>query len=142
MFTKDELRDPQQRSERKTEGRSLSIVRIYLRRRSRKTGGALARLFAPSLARHLVEQALVSGVLYATATLGEFGFVQKAKRVAYPSVEVAVETLPSCVELVAPAEILERFLSSHHAELDDATIVLLDGVEVSLTSLEALGART
>lgn len=121
-------------------GRPLSIVRIYLRRRSRKTGGVLKRMFSPQLARHLVEQALKSGVLYATATLGEFGFVQQAKRVAYHSVEVAVERLPSCVELVATADVLERFLSAHRDELDDATIVLLDGVEVSLTDLGSLGA--
>lgn len=96
-------------------------------------------MFSPQLARHLVEEALKAGVLYATATLGEFGFVQKAKRVAYQTVEVATETLPSCVELVAPAETLERFLSAHRAELKDATIVLLDGVEVSLTDLASLG---
>lgn len=121
-------------------GRPLCILRIYLRRRERRHGGLLARLFAPQLARHLVEEALTSGVLYATATLGEFGFVQKAKRVAGHSVEVASETLPSCVELVATAETLERFLSTNRAELDDATIVLLEGIEVGVTDLSDLSS--
>ncbi len=121
-------------------GRPLAIVRIYLRRRSQKTRG-FRSLFARPLSRYLVEEALKSGVLYATAMLGQFGFVQGAKRVEYDSVEVSVETLPSCVELVAPPETLERFLASHRNELEDATIVLLDGVEVSLTDLASLGQR-
>lgn len=127
--------------ERVARGRPLAIVRIYLRRRSRTTGGVLRRMFAPSLSQHLVKEALKSGVLYATAMLGQFGFVQGAKRVEYESVEVAPETLPSCVELVAASNVLEAFLAAHRAELYDATIVLLDGVEVSLTDLGSLGAR-
>lgn len=90
-------------------GGPLSIVRIYLRRRSRKTGGAI-------------------------------GFVHGAKRVSEQAVEVSVETLPSCVELVASPDVLEKFLSAQRAELDDATIVLLDGVEISLHSLGDFGA--
>lgn len=123
-------------------GRPLCIARIYLRSRARKTGGAFRRLFSPPLARHLVEQALKDGVLYATATLGEFGFVQGAKRVSHSqqSAEVSFETLPSCVELVATPRVLEKFLSRHRAELDEATIVLLDGIEVTPASLGDLGA--
>ena len=131
-------RDRPKPAERK--GRPLSIVRIYLRRRERKSGGLFRRLFSPQLARYLVEHALKAGVLYATATLGEFGFVQKAKRVGYQTAEVATETLPSCVELVATQEVLERFLAAHAAELDDATIVLLEGLEIRLTDLQSIGA--
>jgi hypothetical protein len=76
----------------------------YLRRRSCWTGAVLKGMFSPQLARHLVEQALESGVLHATA------------------------------------DALERSPSAHRDELDDATIVLLDGVEVSRTDLGSLGA--
>lgn len=112
--------------------RPLCIARIYLRRRTgKRRPGLLGWLFPPSLARYLAEQALKFGVIYATVTLGHLGFVQGAKRVDEDISEIPPDTLPTCLELVAPKSVLEAFIAAQREDLKDATIVLLEGIEIS-----------
>ena len=117
---------------------SLSVLRIYLRRRSSKPGrGFWGRLFGRSLSYDLAERALKAGVTYATVTLGHAGFVPGAKRIVADISEVPPTTLPSCVELVAPADVLEAFVAANQDELADAVLLRLDGVRVTLRGASA-----
>lgn len=116
----------------------LSVLRIYLRRRSSKPGrGFWGRLFGRSLSYDLAERALKSGVTYATVTLGHAGFVPGAKRIVADISEIPPTTLPTCVELVGPAAVLEAFIESNRDELADAVLLRLDGVGVSLRGVPA-----
>ena len=117
---------------------SLSVLRIYLRRRGSKPGrGFWGRLLGRSLSYDLAERALKAGVTYATVTLGHAGFVPGAKRIVADVSEVPPTTLPSCVELVAPADVLEAFVAANQDELADAVLLRLDGVRVSLRGASA-----
>lgn len=117
---------------------SLSVLRIYLRRRRTKPGrGFWGRLFGRSLSYDLAERALKAGVTYATVTLGHAGFVPGAKRVVADISEVPPTTLPSCVELVAPVDVLEDFVTANRDELADAVLLRLDGARVTLRGTSA-----
>jgi PII-like signaling protein len=117
---------------------SLSVLRIYLRRRGTKPGrGFWGRLFGRSLSYDLAERALKAGVTYATVTLGHAGFVPGAKRIVADISEVPPTTLPSCVELVAPVDALEAFVTANRDELADAVLLRLDGVRVTLRGTSA-----
>jgi hypothetical protein len=75
--------------------------------------------------------------VYATVTLGHAGFVLGAKRIAADVSEVQPTTLPTCVELVASAEVLEAFVAANGKELVDSILLRLDGVEVSVHGISA-----
>lgn len=114
-------------------GRPLAILRIYLhRRRDKRRPGLLGRLFPASLTHHLAEEALRAGIPFASVTHGNVGYVRGATRVAHGGGEIEPEALPSCVELVGGKELLHAFVQRHDKDLDDATLVLLEGVEVSV----------
>ena len=109
----------------------LSVLRIYLPRRSGKRGpGIWGWLFTRSLSYDLAERALKAGVLYATVTLGHAGFVRGAKRIVADVSDAAPATLPTCVELVAPASVLDAFVAANEADLDEAVLLRLDGAEL------------
>jgi hypothetical protein len=77
------------------ESRPLSVLRIYLRRRTIKAGpGFWRRPFGVSTARHLAEQALRAGAVHETITLGHMGFVRGARRVWVDVSDVPRGTLP------------------------------------------------
>jgi PII-like signaling protein len=115
---------------------ALSILRIYLRRRSTKPGrGFWGRLFGTSLSYHLAQKALQGGVQYATVTLGHAGFVPGEKRVVADISEVPPTTLPTCVELVAGPTVLDAFVEANRDDLADAVLLRLEGVAVSLGGL-------
>lgn len=117
---------------------SLSVLRIYLRRHGTKPGrGFWGRLFGRSLSYDLAERALKAGVTYATVTLGHAGFVPGAKSIVADISEVPPTTLPSCVELVAPVDLLEAFVTANRDELADAVLLRLDGVRVTLRGTSA-----
>lgn len=116
----------------------LGVLRIYLRRHGAEPGrGFWRRLFGRSLCYDLAERALKAGVTYATVTLGHAGFVAGAKRVVADVSEVPPTTLPSCVELVAPADVLEAFVAANRDDLADAVLVRLDGARVTLRGASA-----
>lgn len=110
----------------------LSILRIYLRRQAvHASGGFWGRLFGRPFAHDLAERALKGGVTYATVTLGHVGFVSGAKRLVGGVSEVQPGTLPTCVELVGSAEVLEQFVAANDDELADAILLRLDGVRIA-----------
>lgn len=118
--------------------KSLSVLRIYLRRRGSKPGrGFWGRLFGRSLSYDLAERALKAGVTYATVTLGHAGFVPGAKRIVADVSEIPPTTLPTCVELVGPGAVLEAFVDANRDELADAVLLRLDGVNVSPREIPA-----
>ena len=113
--------------------KSLSVLRIYLRRRGSKPGrGFWGRLFGRSLSYDLAERALKAGVTYATVTLGHAGFVPGAKRIVADISEIPPTTLPTCLELVGPGPVLEAFVEANREELADAVMLRFDGINVSL----------
>lgn len=115
----------------------LSVLRIYLRRRSMiKVPGVRGWFKRKSLSTHLVEQALKVGILYASVTLGHVGYVHGAKYVAETGPEAPLGLLPSCVELVADREVLDAFVDAFGHELMDAVLVRFDGAAVSLSAME------
>lgn len=116
----------------------LSVLRIYLRRRNSKQGhGFWARLFGRYLSYDLVERALKAGVTYATVTVGHAGFLPGAKYMVADISDVRPMMLPTCVELVGPAAVLEAFVDANRDELADAVLLRLDGVGVSLRGVPA-----
>jgi Uncharacterized ACR, COG1993 len=111
----------------------LAILRIYLhRRRDKSRPGLFGRLFPSSLTRHLAEQALAAGIPFASVTLSNHGYVQGATRVEHGRTEIESEALPACVELVGPSDALHAFVRAHDADLVDATLVMLEGIQVTL----------
>ena len=111
----------------------LSIVRVYLRRGATATtrGTHFLRRWLPRpLSHQLVEDALHRGVVYAAVTLGHVGYVGAARCVS-TGVDHAVESLPQCVELVAPRSVLRDFLVEHDADLAESVIVWLDHTSAS-----------
>jgi hypothetical protein len=114
-------------------GQPLAILRIYLhRRRNKHRPGFLGRIFPTSLTHHLAEEALRAGIPFASVTQGNVGYVRGARRVARSGAEVEPDALPSCVELVGPKADLLAFVRAHERDLDDATLVVLEGIEVSV----------
>jgi PII-like signaling protein len=112
---------------------NLSIVRVYLRRGATATtrGAHFLRRWLPRpLSHQLVEDALHRGVVYAAVTLGHVGYVGAARCVSTGG-EHSVESLPQCVEFVAPQSVLQAFLAEHDADLAESVIVWLDGAGAS-----------
>lgn len=115
---------------------SLSVLRIYLRRRSTvKQPGLRGWFKRKSISRHLVEQALKIGITYASVTMGHLGFVHGSTHVAEDGPDAPAQLLPTCVELVAERDVLDAFVDAFGHELFDAVLVRFDGVAVSLTSV-------
>jgi PII-like signaling protein len=118
-------------NEAATEPTRLRIARIYFHRRTEtRRPGVLGWLFPAQTGRVLAERALKAGAIHASLTLGHLGFVKGAKRVEQEQVETSSASLPSCLEVVAPPAILDRFLTDNARDLAHVTVVLLDGVEV------------
>lgn len=115
----------------------LSVLRIYLRRRSMiKQPGVRGWFKRKSLSMYLVEEALKVGIVYATVTMGHVGFVHGAKHVAESGPDSPTGLLPSCVELVADPAVLDAFVDAFGHELMDAVLVRFDGAAVSLSPME------
>jgi PII-like signaling protein len=124
---------------RRRPDQTLSLLRIYLRRRnSGKPGGTLwERLRSRSLSNDLAERALRAGIAYATVTLGHAGFVSGAKRIVADISDVPPSRLPTCVELVGVRSLLEAFVEANRDELADAVLLRLDGVSMTLPGTAA-----
>jgi len=116
---------------------TLSVLRIYLRRRGTKPGrGFWGRLFGRSLSYDLAERALEAGVTYATVTLGHAGSC-RAQGASSPTSPRCLRHAASCVELVAPADVLEALVAANRDELADAVLLRLDGARVTLRGASA-----
>jgi PII-like signaling protein len=111
---------------------TMCALRVYLKRGDNHHGqGFLRRFFKKPLATHLLQQALTQGVTHASVHLGHSGFAKGAKAVAADITEIQLETLPVCLELVAPKPLLEQFVRDHAKQMAGATLVMLEGVHIA-----------
>lgn len=119
---------------------SISALRIYLRRGDvKKANRWWERLVEKPLSTHLVHAALKSGIVHAAVNLSHIGYTRDATRVSLDHSEIPVNTLPVCVELLAPQRLLEQFIREQARHLKNTTLVIVDGVHISdlyLTEIE------
>ncbi|HXJ21240.1 MAG TPA: DUF190 domain-containing protein [Polyangia bacterium] len=110
---------------------TMCALRVYLKRGdNHRAKGFFRRFFKQPLATHLLQEALKHGVTHASVNLGHSGFVRGAKSVSADVTEFALETLPVCLELVAPKPLLEQFVRDHAKQMAGATLVMLEGVHI------------
>jgi PII-like signaling protein len=118
---------------------SISALRIYMKRAdNRKAANWWGRLMEKPLSTYLVRAALQAGIMHAAVNLGHIGFASNAKAVSYDSAEIPLNTMPVCVELLAPKRLLEQFIREQARHLTDTTLVMVDGVHISSLHLAQL----
>jgi PII-like signaling protein len=111
---------------------SISALRIYLRRGDvKKSQRWWQRLVEKPLSNHLVHAAMQTGIVHAAVNLSHIGYTRDATKVSYDHSEIPVNTLPVCVELLAPKRLLEQFIREQARHLKNTTLVLVDGVHIS-----------
>lgn len=111
---------------------SISALRIYLRRGDvKKSQRWWQRLVEKPLSTYLVQAAMQTGIVHAAVNLSHVGYTRDATRVSYDHQEIPVNTLPVCVELLAPKRLLEQFIREQARHLKNTTLVLVDGVHIS-----------
>jgi PII-like signaling protein len=111
---------------------SISALRIYLRRGDvKKSQRWWQRLVEKPLSTYLVEAAMQTGIVHAAVNLSQIGYTRDASRISHDHPEIPVNTLPVCVELVAPKRLLEQFIRQQARHLRNTTLVLVDGVHIS-----------
>ncbi len=111
---------------------SISALRIYLRRGDVRKGNRwYHRMVEKPLSTHLVHAAMQTGIAHAAVNLSHIGYTRDASRVSYDHAEIPVNTLPVCVELLAPKRVLEQFIREQAKHLKHSTLVLVDGVHIS-----------
>ncbi len=117
---------------------TMCALRVYLRRGdNHREEGFLQRLFRRPLSTHLLQRALKHGVTHAALHLRHSGFTRGTTSVATDVTEIPVSTLPVCLELVGPKQLLEQFVREHAKALGGATLVMLEGVHIA-TELESV----
>jgi PII-like signaling protein len=110
----------------------ISALRIYLRRGDvKKSQRWWQRIVEKPLSTHLVEAAMKTGIAHAAVNLSQIGYTRDASRVSHEQVEIPVNTLPVCVELLAPKRLLEQFIRDQAPYLKNTTLVLVDGVHIA-----------
>jgi PII-like signaling protein len=110
---------------------TMCALRVYLRRGDHAPPtGLLRRLFRRPLSTHLLHAALEAGVTHASLSLGNMGFARGAKALSADLSDIPLDSMPVCVELVAPKPLLEQFVRDHVKLLANATLVMLEGVQV------------
>jgi len=115
---------------------TITALRIYMKSGDNKKATTWwGRMFEKPLSTFLVKAALRSGITHAAVNLGHIGFAADAKAVSYEHAEIAMSTMPVCLELVAPKRILEQFIREQSKHLAGATMVMVDGVHVSSLQL-------
>jgi PII-like signaling protein len=104
---------------------------MYLRRGDvAENAGFWKKFFRRPLATHLIHEALKAGITHASLSYGNMGFARGSKAIATDMTEIPFDTLPVCVELVAPKPLLDQFVRAHQKPLAEATLVMLEGVHV------------
>jgi PII-like signaling protein len=118
---------------------SISALKVYMKRGdNRKSANWWGRLFEKPLSTHLVRAALQAGIMHAAVNLGHIGFAADAKFVSYDNAELPMNTMPVCVELLAPKRLLEQFVREQAKHLANTTLVMVDGVHISSLYLAEL----
>jgi PII-like signaling protein len=111
---------------------SISALRIYLRRGDvKKSQHWWQRMVEKPLSNYLVHAAMQTGIVHAAVNLSHIGYTRDSSRVSYDHSEIPVNTLPVCVELLAPKRLLEQFIREQARHLKNTTLVLVDGVHIS-----------
>jgi PII-like signaling protein len=111
---------------------AISALRIYLRRGDvKKSQRWWQRLVEKPLSTHLVEAAMQSGIVHAAVNLSQVGYTRDASKVSHDHSDIPVNTLPVCVELLAPKRLLEQFIRQQARHLKNTTLVLVDGIHIS-----------
>ena len=72
-----------------------------------------------------------SGIVHAAVNLSQVGYTRDASKVSHDHGDIPVNTLPVCVELLAPKRLLEQFIRQQARHLKNTTLVLVDGVHIS-----------
>jgi PII-like signaling protein len=110
----------------------ISALRIYLRRGDvKKSQRWWQRLVETPLSTYLVQAAMKTGVAHAAVNLSQIGYTRDASRVSYDNGETPINTLPVCVELLAPKRLLEQFIREQASHLKNTTLVLVDGMHIA-----------
>lgn len=110
----------------------ISALRIYLRRGDvKKSQRWWQRIVEKPMSTHLVEAAMKMGIAHAAVNLSQIGYTRDASRVSHEQIEIPVNTLPVCVELLAPKRLLEQFIRDQAPHLKNTTLVLVDGVHIA-----------
>jgi len=118
---------------------AISALRIYMKQGdNRKAPNWWGRLFEKPLSTYLVHAALRAGIMHAAVNLGHMGFAANAKSVSYENAEIPINTMPVCVELLAPKRLLEQFMREQAKHLTDTTLVMVDGVHIASLHLAGL----
>ena len=111
---------------------SISALRIYLRRGDvKKSQRWWQRLVETPLSTYLVQAAMKTGIAHAAVNLSQIGYTRDANKVSYDNGEMPMNTLPVCVELLAPKRLLEQFIREQARHLKNTTLVLVDGVHIA-----------
>jgi PII-like signaling protein len=111
---------------------SISALRIYLRRGDvKKSQRWWQRMVEKPLSTYLVQAAMQTGIVHAAVNLSQIGYTRDASKISYDNQEIPVDTLPVCVELLAPKRLLEQFIREQASHLRNTTLVLVDGVHIS-----------
>jgi PII-like signaling protein len=110
----------------------MAALRVYMKQGdNRRATTWWGRIFEKSLSTHLVYAALEAEITHAAVSLGRIGYSKGAKAVSRDSSDMPMQTLPVCVELVAPRRILEQFIRDQRNHLAGTTMVMLEGVHIS-----------
>ena len=110
---------------------TMCALRIYLRRGDlSQATGFWQRMFRKPLATQLIHEALRAGITHASLTYGNIGFARGAKLISADTSDIPFDTLPVSVELVAPKPMLDQFVRDRAKQLQEATLVMLEGVHV------------
>jgi PII-like signaling protein len=118
----------------------ISALKIYMKRGDNlKASTWWSRMFEKPLSTYLVRAALQSGIMHAAVNLGHIGFAADAKAVSLESAEIPMNTMPVCIELLAPRRILEQFIRAQAKHLTGTTLVMVDGVHISSLHLAEFG---
>jgi PII-like signaling protein len=111
---------------------SISALRIYLRRGDvKKSTSWWSRLAEKPLSTYLVQAAMQAGIVHAAVNLSHVGYTRDATKVTHDNGEVPMNTLPVCVELLAPKRVLEQFIRDQARHLKNTTLVMVDCVHIS-----------
>lgn len=110
---------------------TLCVARIFVHPRALMRTGSWWRRAWQSPEYRFVQDALSAGILHASVAWGQLGFAPRAKRVEVDREQVPARRLPLCIELVAPRARLERFLSDHREDLEEAVVLVFEGATLA-----------
>lgn len=115
----------------------MAALRVYLKQGdNRRATTWWGRMFEKPLSTHLVYAALEAEITHAAVSLGRIGYSKGSQSVSHDNSDMPMQTLPVCVELVAPRRILEQFIRDQRKHLVGTTLMMLEGVHISSMYLD------